>query len=66
MNTIELQTISYPVFKLPSMPNVEDGVIFYYSETEKDYVTSAKLSIVDDTNVKGETLAARRLQLREY
>lgn len=45
------------------MPNVEDGVIFYYSETEKDYVTSAKLSIVDDANVKGKTLAARRLQL---
>ena len=63
MNTTSLQEISYPVYKLPDKPNVDDGVIYYYSEIEKEDVTHGKLLIVDDFNIEGTTLAQRRLYL---
>lgn len=63
MNTISLQEISYPVYKLPDKPNVDDGVIYYYSEQEKGDITISKLLIVDDDNIEGDTLAARRLKI---
>lgn len=62
-NTTTLQEISYPVFKLPDKPNVQDGVLYYYSESEKDGVTKGKLQIVDDANLPGVTLSSRRLQI---
>jgi len=63
MTPVDLQSLAYPIFKLPSHPNVEDGVMFYYSETEKDDVTYGKLQIIDDINVEGDTLAKRRMRL---
>lgn len=63
MNIISLQELSYPVYKLPDKPNVDDGVIYYYSEQEKGDVTISKLLIVDDIGVEGDTLAARRLRI---
>ena len=63
MTPIDLANIIYPVFKLSSKPNVDEGVIFYYSETERNGVVKSKLSLVDDQSAKGDTLAARRLSL---
>jgi hypothetical protein len=63
MNTISLQEISYPVYKLPDKPNVDDGIIYYYSEQEKEDLTISKLLIVDDANIEGDTLAKRRLRI---
>lgn len=63
MNPTDLQSLSYPIYKLPDAPNVDDGVIYYYSEIEKEDVIMSKLLIVDDINAKGDTLAKRRLQL---
>lgn len=63
MTPTELASIYYPVYKLPDRPNVEDGVIYYYSEIEKNGVHISKLLIVDDASIDKETLAERRLSL---
>lgn len=63
MTPTELANIHYPVYKLPDKPNVEEGVIYYYSEIEKNGVHISKLLIVDDATIAKETLAERRLQL---
>jgi hypothetical protein len=62
-NTTTLQEISYPVFKLPDKPNKEDGILYYYSESERGGELKGKLQIVDDTNLPGASLASRRLQI---
>lgn len=63
MNIIALQEIAYPVYRLPDKPNVDDGVMYYYSEVEKEDVVHSKLLIVDDTNLEGDTLAKRRFKV---
>lgn len=63
MTTIKLKEISYPVFKLPSAPIVEDEIIFYYSEKEVKGETTAFVSIIDDKSVPGDSLALRRLKI---
>ena len=63
MDSLTLQSLSYPIFKLPDKPNTDEGVVYYYSEVEKDDTIYGKLLIVDDINTEGDTLAKRRLQL---
>lgn len=62
---MQLMEIDYPVFKLSRTPPIEDmGVVFYYSYTENgegDRVDN--LRVVDNKNLPGDTLAARRLQM---
>lgn len=64
MNSIEASDVTFPIYRLPDDPIVEDGVIFYYSQREdEDGVVTDKIQILDDKNEKGDTLAARRLSL---
>ena len=63
MNVIDIQSLVYPVYKLPSLPSIENGVMFYYSEQEKDDTTYSRLQIIDDKSIVGDTLAKRRLKL---
>jgi len=69
MSTIQLQEISWPVFRLGEQePKIEGEVIYYASNyvTEDDEVT-AKFSfkIVDDKSVDKPTLGQRRLVISE-
>lgn len=53
---MNLAEISFPVFMLGyEKPQIEEGILFFFR--------SGKLRIVDDTNIKLPTLAARRLQV---
>jgi len=63
MDINDINVISYPVFKLPDKPNVDNNVMYYYSEIEKEGSTLGKLLIIDDKNIDKPTLAQRRLQL---
>jgi len=63
MSSIALQDLSYPVYVLPDKPIVEEGVLYYYSENEKNGVLNSKILIVDDASLPGNSLAARRLSL---
>lgn len=66
INSISLQEIVYPIFKLgPHKPETSDGVTFYlYRYASEDGETVDKLKIVDDLNIDKETLALRRLKLK--
>ena len=63
MNATSLQSIAYPVYRLPSKPNVDEDVMYYYTETEKGGEVRGKLQLIDDRNVEGDTLAKRRLKI---
>lgn len=64
MNSNDLQNIVYPVYKLPAQPLVDEGVAFYYGETEVEGESNRQhLKIVDDKNISGNNLAMRRLKL---
>jgi hypothetical protein len=59
---MKLADISWPVYKLGTIqPLEEDGVVFYLNQYKED--EDVKIRIVDDTNVFGESLAVRRMQL---
>lgn len=53
--------MSFPVYRLPSKPSEDGGIIFYASEDEEK--GTYRVRIVDDLNEKGKTLADRRLRL---
>jgi len=64
MNSNDLQNIVYPIYKLPAKPLVDDGVTFYYGETEVEGEPNKQhLKILDDKNIEGDSLASRRLKL---
>jgi hypothetical protein len=66
---MNLNEITYPVFKLGvEEPQRQDGVLFFLAEgtkeTEEGLETEWRIRIVDDTNLPGDTLARRRLLIR--
>ncbi len=64
MNSNDLQNIVYPIYKLPAKPLVDEGVTFYYGETEVEGEPNRQhLKILDDKNIDGDSLASRRLKL---
>jgi hypothetical protein len=63
MDSLTLQSLSYPIYKLPDKPNIDDGVMYYYSEIEKEDITQGKLCLIDDISIEGDSLAKRRLRL---
>ena len=64
INSISLQEISYPVFKLgTNKPLTESGVTFYYHQKQLEEGELVTVRIVDDKNMPQETLSLRRLQL---
>jgi len=66
INSISLKEIAYPVFKLGlHKPQNIDGVLCYlYQYQSEDNEFLDKLKIVDDLNIKKDTLALRRLKLK--
>jgi hypothetical protein len=62
---INLQEIVYPVFRLGAeKPVFLDGVVLYLRQyKDEDGQTVQKVRIIDDTNLPGETLALRRLEI---
>lgn len=63
---ISLMEISYPVFRLGNeKPLVEDGVVLYLSRIRDEDSSEIRTTykIIDDQNVPGDSLAARRLRL---
>lgn len=63
---VSLDKITFPVYVIGSKEPIIDGKISYYlSGTDTQYSDAQyKLSIIDDKELPGETLAARRLQLK--
>ncbi len=63
--SLSLTDITFPVFRLgESEPIVEKGITFYLSVTEDENETHFyKYKIIDDKNIKGKTLAQRRLRI---
>ena len=62
---MNLSEISFPVFHIRSLgtPSKAEGVSFIYQEIEKGENVIPVIKVIDDINVKGDTLAKRRLQL---
>ena len=57
---MKLQEICWPVYKLGNTrPLTEDGVVFYHHDSK----TGPVIEIVDDTSIKGPSLAVRRMKL---
>ena len=68
MNTIQLQEIAWPIFRLKEeAPLEENGITFYYYEKLKDtdeaLVHLHSIQIVDDKNLEGSSLGFRRMKL---
>lgn len=66
---MQLSDITYPVYKLrEEEPQKLNGVLFYFFEKARETFDSIEnysvLSIIDDTNLPGDTLALRRLIMR--
>ena len=66
---MNLSEITYPVFRLGlNEPQLQDGVLFYLregtKETEEGLESEVRISVIDDTNLAGDTLARRRLVIR--
>ena len=62
---MSLKEIAYPVFKLGiNKPNVDDRVVYYLYTREKDDEEVYDLRIIDDPKLPQETLALRRLYLK--
>lgn len=68
MSTIQLQEISWPVFRLGEKePQQESGITFYsteYVEDTGEITNSRTFRVVDDRNLPGESLGRRRLSLK--
>lgn len=65
-NTIQLQDIHWPVWKIGSKkPEEHDGLVFIVTESLKidSAVISTNYRVIDDKNLQGKTLQERRLQL---
>lgn len=64
---MKLSDIKFPVYKLGvAEPLFEKGVYFYlYGKNTDNSDATYKLNILDDTNMPGESLAMRRLQLKK-
>lgn len=64
---INLMEISYPVFKIgEETPSFNNGVCYYFRQYSLDFgEVKNKLLVIDDTNIKKDTLAKRRLELLE-
>lgn len=56
-----MSQVSFPVYRLPSKPSESKGVLFYASEPRGG--GELRITVVDDKNAQGKTLAARRLRL---
>jgi hypothetical protein len=66
MSVVNLNTITFPVFKLGDKPNEDGGVIFYlYGHNTESEDAEYKVAIVDDKNIEEDSLAFRRLKMRE-
>lgn len=65
MNTVALDNISFPVYRLGvNKPQTLDKVTFFLMGKDTEYSDAEyKLLIVDDKSVAGDTLAKRRLRL---
>ena len=65
MSSQLLAKISFPVFVLGKLkPQVVDGIAFFLLGKDTKYSDAAyKTIVVDDKNLAGQTLAARRLEL---
>lgn len=66
MQTIRLDNISFPVFRLAAgMPTTQDGVSFFlYGRDIQSEDAEYKVAVVDDKNRKEPTLALRRLAMK--
>lgn len=61
-----MREIAYPVYLLgKNKPNTIEGVSFYSFYNEREDVEITKHRVVDDTNLPQESLALRRLVLRD-
>lgn len=67
MNEINFSNIAFPVYRVAGQePQHDNGVSFFLLGTDTTEATAEyKLLIIDDKNVPGEDLAARRLELRK-
>lgn len=62
---MDLSKISFPIYKLgKEAPIEEEGVSFYLKIYETDTVRKFLPLVIDDKNMKGSTLARRRLLLK--
>lgn len=62
--TTAMSNIRYPIFRLgPNKPNFENGVSFYYYCKDTEEGERITIRIIDDTNVAGDDLGRRRLNL---
>lgn len=54
-----MREVVFPAYKLPRLPTVTNGVLYY------EYVTNSRgyKSVIDDYNQRGDSLAKRRLNL---
>lgn len=53
--------LSFPVYRLPTKPSEDGGIIYYATEnTETDKLS---VRVIDDLNKPGKTLAERRIAL---
>ncbi len=61
-----LQKISFPVYKLGrEKPEIENGrAFYYYRKSVEEGVNEYSYQVLDDKNVKGDTLALRRLGMK--
>lgn len=66
---MNLSELVYPIYRLrEEEPQRQGGVLFYFYEKARETFDSIEhyfvLKIIDDTNLNGESLATRRLQIR--
>lgn len=66
---MHLNEITYPVYRLrEEQPQLVDGVLLYFFEKARETFDSIEhyyvLRIIDDSNLQGNSLAERRLQVR--
>lgn len=65
MNTVTLESIAFPVYRLGlNKPDTQDNVTYFLLGADTEYSDAEyKLLIVDDKSKPGDTLAKRRLGL---
>lgn len=66
---MNLSELTYPIYRLrENPPQLVEGVLLYFFEKARETFDSVEhyyeLRIIDDTNLSGDTLAKRRLQIR--
>lgn len=66
---MNLSELVYPIYRLREQePQRHNGVLFYFYEKVRETFEGIEdyyeLKVIDDTNMKGDSLATRRLQIR--